>query len=142
MSKVAKPYSRYSVITMSLHCELSFDQQSHTTTTLVVAEDQPAQSEDVCSLPCRGIPEQTVALPRRAARHREVRKRLLPDLLRGRMETGALCCPLQAPLCLDSLNPDWVLVYLSFFQSQVTPEDHMLNKYHAWLWENHATLGI
>ncbi|XP_028309989.1 methyl-CpG-binding domain protein 4 isoform X2 [Gouania willdenowi] len=25
---------------------------------------------------------------------------------------------------------------------QVTPEDHMLNKYHAWLWENHDTLGI
>ncbi|XP_056896891.1 methyl-CpG-binding domain protein 4 isoform X2 [Takifugu flavidus] len=25
---------------------------------------------------------------------------------------------------------------------EVTPEDHMLNKYHAWLWENHATLGI
>ncbi|XP_019951561.1 methyl-CpG-binding domain protein 4 [Paralichthys olivaceus] len=25
---------------------------------------------------------------------------------------------------------------------QVTPEDHMLNKYHAWLWENHETLGI
>lgn len=25
---------------------------------------------------------------------------------------------------------------------KVTPEDHMLNKYHAWLWENHATLGI
>ncbi|XP_034028624.1 methyl-CpG-binding domain protein 4 isoform X2 [Thalassophryne amazonica] len=24
----------------------------------------------------------------------------------------------------------------------VTPEDHMLNKYHAWLWENHETLGI
>ncbi|XP_029361437.1 methyl-CpG-binding domain protein 4 [Echeneis naucrates] len=25
---------------------------------------------------------------------------------------------------------------------QVTPEDHMLNKYHAWLWENHETLGL
>ncbi|KAF7210260.1 transcript variant X3 [Nothobranchius furzeri] len=25
---------------------------------------------------------------------------------------------------------------------QVTPEDHMLNKYHAWLWENHEALGI
>ncbi|XP_070696103.1 methyl-CpG-binding domain protein 4 [Pempheris klunzingeri] len=25
---------------------------------------------------------------------------------------------------------------------QVTPEDHMLNKYHAWLWENYETLGI
>ncbi|XP_076022737.1 methyl-CpG-binding domain protein 4 [Genypterus blacodes] len=25
---------------------------------------------------------------------------------------------------------------------QVTPQDHMLNKYHAWLWENHETLGI
>ncbi|KAM8863072.1 methyl-CpG-binding domain protein 4 [Spinachia spinachia] len=25
---------------------------------------------------------------------------------------------------------------------EVTPEDHMLNKYHAWLWENHGTLGI
>ncbi|XP_026222721.1 methyl-CpG-binding domain protein 4 [Anabas testudineus] len=25
---------------------------------------------------------------------------------------------------------------------QVTPEDHMLNKYHAWLWENHETLEI
>uniref|UniRef100_A0A3Q3NNR3 Methyl-CpG-binding domain protein 4 n=1 Tax=Mastacembelus armatus TaxID=205130 RepID=A0A3Q3NNR3_9TELE len=25
---------------------------------------------------------------------------------------------------------------------QVTPEDHKLNKYHAWLWENHQTLGI
>ncbi|XP_060930798.1 methyl-CpG-binding domain protein 4 [Limanda limanda] len=25
---------------------------------------------------------------------------------------------------------------------QVTPKDHMLNKYHAWLWENHETLGI
>uniref|UniRef100_A0A096M748 Methyl-CpG-binding domain protein 4 n=1 Tax=Poecilia formosa TaxID=48698 RepID=A0A096M748_POEFO len=25
---------------------------------------------------------------------------------------------------------------------QVTPEDHKLNKYHAWLWENHKTLGI
>ncbi|KAM3617021.1 uncharacterized protein V6R79_001186 [Siganus canaliculatus] len=25
---------------------------------------------------------------------------------------------------------------------QVTPEDHKLNKYHAWLWENHETLGI
>ncbi|CAG11336.1 unnamed protein product [Tetraodon nigroviridis] len=25
---------------------------------------------------------------------------------------------------------------------EVTPEDHMLNKYHAWLWENHTTLGI
>ncbi|XP_034733692.1 methyl-CpG-binding domain protein 4 isoform X2 [Etheostoma cragini] len=24
----------------------------------------------------------------------------------------------------------------------VQPEDHMLNKYHAWLWENHETLGI
>lgn len=26
--------------------------------------------------------------------------------------------------------------------SKVTPEDHMLNKYHAWLWENHEALGI
>ncbi|KAK9514860.1 hypothetical protein VZT92_025546 [Zoarces viviparus] len=25
---------------------------------------------------------------------------------------------------------------------EVKPEDHMLNKYHAWLWENHETLGI
>lgn len=25
---------------------------------------------------------------------------------------------------------------------KVTPEDHMLNKYHAWLWENHEMLGI
>nr|XP_040026122.1 methyl-CpG-binding domain protein 4-like isoform X2 [Gasterosteus aculeatus aculeatus] len=25
---------------------------------------------------------------------------------------------------------------------EVKPEDHMLNKYHAWLWENHGTLGI
>ncbi|XP_038127277.1 methyl-CpG-binding domain protein 4 [Cyprinodon tularosa] len=25
---------------------------------------------------------------------------------------------------------------------QVKPEDHKLNKYHAWLWENHETLGI
>ncbi|XP_060912890.1 methyl-CpG-binding domain protein 4 [Labrus mixtus] len=25
---------------------------------------------------------------------------------------------------------------------QVTPEDHMLNKYHAWLWENAESLGI
>ncbi|KAM4611040.1 methyl-CpG-binding domain protein 4 [Polymixia lowei] len=25
---------------------------------------------------------------------------------------------------------------------QVTPKDHMLNKYHAWLWENHEKLGI
>lgn len=25
---------------------------------------------------------------------------------------------------------------------EVTPTDHMLNKYHAWLWENHHTLGI
>ncbi|XP_062246903.1 methyl-CpG-binding domain protein 4 [Platichthys flesus] len=25
---------------------------------------------------------------------------------------------------------------------QVTPKDHKLNKYHAWLWENHETLGI
>ncbi|XP_055366456.1 methyl-CpG-binding domain protein 4 isoform X2 [Betta splendens] len=25
---------------------------------------------------------------------------------------------------------------------QVIPEDHMLNKYHAWLWENHESLGI
>nr|XP_046253358.1 methyl-CpG-binding domain protein 4 [Scatophagus argus] len=25
---------------------------------------------------------------------------------------------------------------------QVTPEDHKLNKYHAWLWENHERLGI
>lgn len=25
---------------------------------------------------------------------------------------------------------------------EVTPTDHMLNKYHAWLWENHQTLGI
>ncbi|XP_068996926.1 methyl-CpG-binding domain protein 4 [Embiotoca jacksoni] len=25
---------------------------------------------------------------------------------------------------------------------QVTPEDHMLNKYHAWLWENHETLEL
>ncbi|TMS16841.1 Methyl-CpG-binding domain protein 4 [Larimichthys crocea] len=25
---------------------------------------------------------------------------------------------------------------------QVTPQDHKLNKYHAWLWENHETLGI
>ncbi|XP_061838241.1 methyl-CpG-binding domain protein 4 [Nerophis lumbriciformis] len=25
---------------------------------------------------------------------------------------------------------------------QVTPTDHKLNKYHAWLWENHETLGI
>lgn len=24
----------------------------------------------------------------------------------------------------------------------VTPMDHMLNKYHAWLWENHEALGI
>ncbi|XP_035864133.1 methyl-CpG-binding domain protein 4 isoform X3 [Sander lucioperca] len=24
----------------------------------------------------------------------------------------------------------------------VKPEDHMLNKYHAWLWENHETFGI
>ncbi|XP_063320130.1 methyl-CpG-binding domain protein 4 [Pelmatolapia mariae] len=25
---------------------------------------------------------------------------------------------------------------------QVKPDDHMLNKYHAWLWENHEKLGI
>ncbi|XP_053480580.1 methyl-CpG-binding domain protein 4 isoform X1 [Ictalurus furcatus] len=25
---------------------------------------------------------------------------------------------------------------------EVTPEDHKLNKYHAWLWENHKQLGI
>ncbi|XP_037121210.1 methyl-CpG-binding domain protein 4 isoform X3 [Syngnathus acus] len=25
---------------------------------------------------------------------------------------------------------------------QVTPDDHMLNKYHTWLWENQETLGI
>ncbi|CAK6957437.1 methyl-CpG-binding domain protein 4 [Scomber scombrus] len=25
---------------------------------------------------------------------------------------------------------------------QVTPEDHKLNKYHAWLWENHEMLGV
>ncbi|XP_071227209.1 methyl-CpG-binding domain protein 4 isoform X2 [Salvelinus alpinus] len=25
---------------------------------------------------------------------------------------------------------------------QVEPQDHMLNKYHAWLWENHERLGI
>ncbi|XP_068605102.1 methyl-CpG-binding domain protein 4 [Brachionichthys hirsutus] len=25
---------------------------------------------------------------------------------------------------------------------QVTPQDHMLNKYHSWLWENQETLGI
>ncbi|XP_027022690.1 methyl-CpG-binding domain protein 4 isoform X2 [Tachysurus fulvidraco] len=25
---------------------------------------------------------------------------------------------------------------------QVTPKDHKLNKYHAWLWENHKKLGI
>ncbi|XP_041654319.1 methyl-CpG-binding domain protein 4 [Cheilinus undulatus] len=25
---------------------------------------------------------------------------------------------------------------------QVTPEDHKLNKYHAWLWENHEALSI
>ncbi|XP_077369330.1 methyl-CpG-binding domain protein 4 [Festucalex cinctus] len=25
---------------------------------------------------------------------------------------------------------------------QVTPDDHMLNKYHAWLWENQEALGI
>lgn len=25
---------------------------------------------------------------------------------------------------------------------EVTPSDHMLNKYHAWLWENHETLGV
>ncbi|XP_074538635.1 methyl-CpG-binding domain protein 4 [Halichoeres trimaculatus] len=25
---------------------------------------------------------------------------------------------------------------------QVTPDDHMLNKYHAWLWENHDKLEI
>ncbi|KAM8830456.1 methyl-CpG-binding domain protein 4 isoform 1-T6 [Synchiropus picturatus] len=25
---------------------------------------------------------------------------------------------------------------------EVTPADHKLNKYHAWLWENHETLGI
>ncbi|XP_017265235.1 methyl-CpG-binding domain protein 4 [Kryptolebias marmoratus] len=25
---------------------------------------------------------------------------------------------------------------------QVKPDDHMLNKYHAWLWENHETLGV
>ncbi|KAJ0036645.1 hypothetical protein NQD34_005322 [Periophthalmus magnuspinnatus] len=24
----------------------------------------------------------------------------------------------------------------------VTPKDHMLNKYHAWLWENHEALGV
>lgn len=28
------------------------------------------------------------------------------------------------------------------FIFQVTPEDHKLNKYHAWLWENHKQLGI
>uniref|UniRef100_A0A3Q3XMQ5 Methyl-CpG-binding domain protein 4 n=1 Tax=Mola mola TaxID=94237 RepID=A0A3Q3XMQ5_MOLML len=25
---------------------------------------------------------------------------------------------------------------------QVTPDDHMLNKYHTWLWENHATFNL
>lgn len=25
---------------------------------------------------------------------------------------------------------------------QVTPDDHMLNKYHAWLWDNHEKLGL
>ncbi|XP_058244718.1 methyl-CpG-binding domain protein 4 isoform X1 [Hemibagrus wyckioides] len=25
---------------------------------------------------------------------------------------------------------------------EVTPQDHKLNKYHAWLWENHEKLGI
>uniref|UniRef100_A0A3P8X5V0 Methyl-CpG-binding domain protein 4 n=1 Tax=Cynoglossus semilaevis TaxID=244447 RepID=A0A3P8X5V0_CYNSE len=25
---------------------------------------------------------------------------------------------------------------------EVTPDDHMLNKYHSWLWENHERLGF
>lgn len=25
---------------------------------------------------------------------------------------------------------------------QVTPDDHMLNKYHAWLWQNQEALGV
>lgn len=33
-------------------------------------------------------------------------------------------------------------IFVGIFISKVTPEDHMLNKYHAWLWENHETLGI
>lgn len=33
-------------------------------------------------------------------------------------------------------------ILLVFLISKVTPEDHMLNKYHAWLWENHETLVI
>lgn len=42
------------------------------------------------------------------------------------------------------LCPTTIMINLNFFfvAFKVTPEDHMLNKYHAWLWENHATLGI
>lgn len=36
----------------------------------------------------------------------------------------------------------FVMNFIGVFISKVTPEDHMLNKYHAWLWENHETLGI
>lgn len=60
----------------------------------------------MCSLPCRGVPDQAVALPGGAARHRQVRERLVPDLLRGRVETGALCCPLEAALIVCEPWPD------------------------------------
>lgn len=70
----------------------------------------------LCFLPRRGVPDQTVALPRRAARHRQVRKRLVPDLLRGRMETGALAAPHRLPFRQDRhLNADVIFCRPLFF---------------------------
>lgn len=47
---------------------------------------------------------------------------------------GCVCC-----CFVMTINAKSVIL---FFISKVTPEDHKLNKYHAWLWENHATFGI
>ncbi|XP_024239249.1 methyl-CpG-binding domain protein 4-like [Oncorhynchus tshawytscha] len=36
----------------------------------------------------------------------------------------------------------WKLLVATIFLNNVKPQDHKLNKYHAWLWENHGRLGI
>ncbi|XP_029580280.1 methyl-CpG-binding domain protein 4-like [Salmo trutta] len=57
--------------------------------------------------------------------------------------------PLRSPFQLvqETLFHDpWKLLVATILNKtrilDVKPQDHKLNKYHAWLWENHGRLGI
>jgi len=50
------------------------------------------QAVRAAAVRCRWVPEQALEVPHRAARHRQVRQRLLQNLLRRRVEGGGWCC--------------------------------------------------